>query len=167
MASFQEHIDQAYKNIDFLCSTNCYCRSNIDWQITVSFYVCVHLINAHVAQTANQHYRTHAQIDKAINPFIVPPKASALPQDIYTTYGKLKNLSRRSRYLVNNDPLNTSVQAFYTNEKHFGKAVKFLDRIMDFMATTHNVTFDMKNIDCNLIKNENLNYFKHQPPVPV
>lgn len=164
MASFQEHIDQAYKNIDFLCCVNCYCRSNIDWQTTVSFYVCVHLINAHVAQTSNQHYRTHVQIDKSINPFVVPPKASALPQGIYTTYGKLKNLSRRSRYLVNNDPSNTSVQAFHTKEKHFGKSIEYLDNIMDFMATTHTVTFTVKNINCHLIKNKNLNYFQHKEP---
>lgn len=167
MASFQEHIDQAYKNIEFLCSINFHCRTNIDWQTTVSFYACVHLINAHVVRTVNQHYRTHAQIDRAINPFVVPPRASALPQHIYVTYGKLKNLSRRSRYLVNNDPRNTSPQAFHTEEKHFGKAIEYLNKIMNFMETTHGVSFNITDINCEYILQLNLKFFKHKPDKTV
>ena len=50
MASFQEHIAQANRNLDFLEQANQSLNTFWDWQVTAAFYVCVHLVNAHLAQ---------------------------------------------------------------------------------------------------------------------
>jgi hypothetical protein len=159
LASFQEHIDQANKNIEFLCLVNTHDCNVCDWQTTICFYTAVHLINSHVAQTVNQHYRTHAQVDSAINPFLNPPPASAVSQDIYIAYGLLKNLSRRSRYLISHVPGNVDVRGFITKDKHFARAVRYLDEIMVYIDGLYNVGFTTKTLNCPLLKKHTLKYF--------
>jgi hypothetical protein len=159
LASFQEHIDQARRNIDFLCLVNAANSTFCDWQTTTCFYCAVHLINSHVAQSTNQHYRTHAQVDSAINPYRTPPLASAVPPAIYVSYGLLKNLSRRARYLISHIDNNTETRGFITKDKHFAKAVRYLDEIMQYIDSVYGIGFAQKSINCPLIKKHNLKYF--------
>ncbi len=62
MASFQDHISQAKCNLRFLGSVNNQIKNTWDWQVTVAFYVAVHMINARIADKANLHYRSHEAV---------------------------------------------------------------------------------------------------------
>jgi len=99
MASFSEHLVKAKSNLTFLervCKNE---PSYWDWKVTISFYSAVHLINSHIAQKAGLHYRSHEQVIAAINPNETM-SVCKLKEDEYLAYVKLRNLSRRSRYLV-------------------------------------------------------------------
>jgi hypothetical protein len=160
LASFTEHIKQAQANIDFLCSINKHSNSHWDWQTTVCFYVGVHLINAHIAQVVNQHYRSHEQVDQAINPYN-QLSLCRLSEDVYKSYRKLQMLSRRSRYLISDAENNYETKAFFTSDKHFAKAVRELDKLIHFVKDKYSIPFSKKCIDCDRIKSDALNYFEH------
>ena len=72
--------------------------SQFDWQVTICFYTAVHLINCHLANFGLQ-YRKHKDVKDALNPYTISP--AKLPEDEYSAYISLQSLSRRSRYLVN------------------------------------------------------------------
>ena len=61
MADFDSHVLQAKRNLEFIGSITS--TENFEWQVTISFYVAVHLINAHLARSSNLHYRTHNQVE--------------------------------------------------------------------------------------------------------
>ncbi len=158
MASFQEHINQASKNLQFLCDVNSNINDSWDWQVTISFYAAVHLINAHVAKTSNQHYRSHEDVSNAINPFnTLSP--SRLPEDIYLSYTKLQALSRRSRYLINEQKENRETKAFFTYDKHFSKAIKNIDVVLKYIEKSYSVSFPKTSISCIELKKSPLTFF--------
>jgi len=115
MANYNAHITQAKKNLYFLNSITD--TNNFEWQVTVCFYVAVHLINAHLAKQVNQHYRSHGQVDLAINSRN-PMSPARLTDDLYLAYNKLFNLSRRARYLIHDDKENTDTKEFLTYSIH-------------------------------------------------
>ena len=82
MASFDDHISQAKGNLTFLTGVNLNFNSNWDWQVTICFYVAVHLMNGHLAKKANLHYRTHNDVKNGINPHN-PTAVYKVPEDIY------------------------------------------------------------------------------------
>ena len=147
MATFNEHINQATKNLQFLVETNSNNSIHWDWQVTVCFYVGVHLINCHLAKIANLHYRTHADVKNAINPHN-SLSISTLPEPIYLSYAKLEGLSRRARYLCHDDFQNRDTNGFFTYDKHFSKAVKNLDIILDYFKCLYSLNFDNLYIKC-------------------
>ena len=159
MASFDEHTYQAKKNLTFLSLVNSHSPTFIDWQTTIAFYTALHLINAHIAKTSGQRYITHAQVDGVINPFVRPPQASRIPQEVYTAYTSLKNLSRRSRYLVSHIPANNENRAFVLKDKHFAKAIRLLDVIMVYMFNKYQVEFQKLYLDCSLNKKHTCSFF--------
>lgn len=71
-----------------------------DWQVTACFYTSVHLINAHLAKSANLHYKTHQETKQAINPNN-PLSIRKIEENVFELYESLKKLSRRSGYLCN------------------------------------------------------------------
>ena len=130
MASFDDHISQAKGNLTFLTGVNLNFNSNWDWQVTICFYVAVHLMNGHLAKKANLHYRTHNDVKNGINPHN-PTAVYKVPEDIYLAYCKLEGLSRRARYLCHEEATaGTEGQTHVTHDKHFAKAVKNLDKIL-------------------------------------
>jgi hypothetical protein len=160
LASFNEHIDQAKRNIAFLCETNSMNPVSWDWQVTIAYYIGVHFMNAHLAQVANFHFRSHGAVDNAINPF--NNGAGKVPNEIYVSYGKLEGLSRRSRYLCHQDPAITDTTNHVTIPKHFAKAMKSLDKIISHFSTLYSLTIQPPTeIGCEeLIKPDILNVFK-------
>ena len=69
MANFADHIAQAQKNLQFLQEISGKLSTQYwDWNVTVCYYVAVHLVNSHIASTTNQHYRKHEEVSKALNP---------------------------------------------------------------------------------------------------
>lgn len=93
MASFDSHILQAKNNLDFLLAINLINNINWDWQVTIAYYVGVHIVNAHIIGTSNMHYRAHHEVKNELY------NDAEIPEDIYLAYAKLEGLSRRARYL--------------------------------------------------------------------
>ncbi|HYG37666.1 MAG TPA: hypothetical protein VD908_03560 [Cytophagales bacterium] len=160
MASFSEHINQAKRNLAFLDKTHNNIADSWDWQVTVSFYVAVHLANAHIANKINEHYRSHGQVDNALNPEIAisPTKFS---EDNYLAYRKLQGLARRSRYLCNDNISDHSTSVYFTYDKHFIKAIKNLNKLLKYFSTTYSISFDSIKINCVELQNNELEYFKY------
>ncbi len=129
MAEYNDHLFQARRNLKFLGSINANCGDFVDWQVTTCFYVGVHLVNSFLAKEANFHFASHERVKEAISPD--SNYKTKLPEEQYVAYGKLRNLSRRSRYLCaenNEDP----ATAHFTVEKHFTKALKNLDNLLQY-----------------------------------
>jgi hypothetical protein len=85
MASFNEHVSQARKNLSVLEKVNQVIPDTWDWQITIGFYSALHLANAHIAKKINAHYRTHGKVGEALNPYI-RLNPSAMEEDAYLAY---------------------------------------------------------------------------------
>ena len=160
MPQFQDHIKQAKNNIAFLKDLNLKIDSYHDWQVTVCFYIAVHLANAHLAKNGLQ-FRKHSSVNHALNPE-VQTSITKIDEDTYLAYMKLFNLSRRSRYLTSENQKDAkSDDSFPTYDKHFAKALRYLDKILSYFSMKHAEEFDNIVIKCSEIsKSENLNYIK-------
>lgn len=156
MATYPDYINQAQKNLNFLCQVNSTIPESWDWQVTVSFYTALHLINAHIVQVTGTHYRSHEQVGIAINPYHISP--AKLPEDVYLGYVKLQALSRRARYLYNEK--NKDDRAHFTYDKHLSRAVRHLDCILKYFQTRYNVAFKKSCINCRELKSEGLYFFE-------
>lgn len=157
MPSFSEHISQSKRNLKFLELINSTDNSYWDWQVTVSFYCSLHLINAHIAQKVNLHYRKHEEVNNIINPYTNSP--CPLPEDIYLSYMKLQGLSRRARYLIHEDKSNKSETNHFTYDKHLCKAIKHLDNLMKYFQKSYDVSFEKSKINCIQFKDNDITFF--------
>lgn len=135
MATFDEHLTQAKRNIAFLehlSSTGKF----IDWQITACFYVAVHLANAHIAKQEGKNFRAHIDVTDSLNPFKNYP--SKVSETVFTSFQRLHNLSRKARYLVPPSSENDGVvPACYAVPKHLITAVQSLDVIIQGFKDIH------------------------------
>ena len=145
MASFDEHLIQVDKNLKFLEFTNS-CIHSWDWKVTISFYVGVHLINSHLSKF-DLHYRSHKEVDLSINPEN-SLSASKLDEDTYYSYKSLFNLSRRSRYLIDENPDNKTEGNKLTYDKHFKRAIFHLDVIMKYINNKYQKEFTTTSVRC-------------------
>lgn len=100
-----------------------------------------------MAKKANLHYRTHEDVKHAINPYARVSLCS-LPENIYLAYVKLEGLSRRARYLCSDDTTNKSNDEFLTYDKHFAKAVKNLDILLDYFKSEYKLSYPTLPIEC-------------------
>ena len=138
MASFDSHIEQAFKNLQFLEFVNAHNYQYLDWQVTVAFYSTLHFVNAHLA-TKNIHYSSHNATKHALNPENKRLEGS-IPLRIYESYNLLMMLSRRARYLSDHrNPKSRMDQVFPTREKHLSQAVRFLDEIVRYFQQEYNL----------------------------
>lgn len=158
MANFDDHIEQAKHNLEVLKVLNKNLESAWDWQVTISFYTAVHLINAHLAVKLNIHYRSHNEVENAINPFNTLSPAK-LPDDVFLAYQKLHGLSRRSRYLIHEDPKERKEDKFATHDRHFSKSIKKLDIILAFINSTYGSKFEPVGISCVDLTGTRLMFF--------
>ncbi|WP_148660839.1 hypothetical protein [Marinilabilia salmonicolor] len=142
--------------------TSCHAPKDFwDWKVTICFYVAVHLVNSHLAKTINAHYRSHIDVNQAINPYneLSPSK---VPENIYLAYKKLQGLSRRSRYLVHDNPQNHDSREFLTYDKHYAKAVKNLDKLIQYIKVSYGISFAPCSTSCvELEKTELLHFNVH------
>ena len=166
MATFHDHIKQAQNNLNFLCQINDTSNDHWDWQVTVCFYTAVHLANAHLADKANLHYHTHTDTINALNPTKHILLGFEFSELEYLAYVKLKNLSRRSRYLCidgNKITPDTEGIAYLTYDKHLYKAIRYLENILKFIHDGYNIIFPIMEIDCMDLKNgASLQYFRYK-----
>lgn len=163
MGTFSEHIQQSKNNLDFLSSVNNNVNNRWDWQVTVSYYVAVHLVNAHIVSKTNKNYLSHNQVADLINPYNQLSLAK-LDEDTYTSYVKLQLLSRRSRYLLNEGFKKKGVvdiqPACITYDKHFRKSIYHLDKIMNYMSNNNDISFSKSNLKCDELRSMKLSNFQ-------
>src|ERR1700744_2651067 len=157
MADFQAHITQAKKNLATLSEISLNIQNSWDWQVTCAYYTAVNLVNAHLANTVNQHYKTHVDVKKALYNDKWPCK---IPDDIYTAYSILENFSRRARYLCHDavDKTDDSI-AYLIYDKHLKKALKNLDLMLSYFSNLYGISFGKYPIDCIEIRDVQLKYF--------
>lgn len=164
MANFTEHITQAKHNLEVLHQTNKFLNSRAwDWQVTMCFYTAVHLINGHIAQKQNLHYKSHNDVKNSINPCKSIRIGTELTEDLYKSYVKIQNLSRRSRYLCKDEEHVSSDDegCYITFDKHLKKAIHHLDKLMFYISTEYNIDFPKLSIDCIEIKGNSYSYFNY------
>ena len=158
MATFIEHIQQSKKNLSFLSKISTEVSDCWDWQVTVSFYTALHLINSHIAAKTQANFLTHSRVDEVINPYN-KLSVARLDEDIYTSYTKLFQLSRRSRYLLNeNYKKSDIIPASLTHSKHVKKSIHHLQKILGFIKKEYKQDFpqiEVKCVDLKGLKFEN------------
>lgn len=160
LANFNEHLNQAIKNIGILEKVNANIPDSWDWQVTISFYSGLHLANAHIAKTIDQHYRTHAKVSEALNTYL-PTNPSRFDEGTYLSYLALQGLSRRSRYLCsdkNDAASKTDNSAHFTSEKHLAKALRHLNNIQLFFSDKYGHKFKSITIHCARLKEDRLEF---------
>lgn len=162
MGNFKEHIDHSVKNVHFLSQINTTIDDSWDWQVTVCFYTALHLINAHIVKKTNSNYLSHNKVEEIINPFNQLSVAK-LNEEVYMSYIKLFQLSRRSRYLLNENFKKSEKvdihNANFTYGKHFRKAIHHLDIIITFINSSYDEQFPKVNIKCIDLKGLNFGFF--------
>lgn len=101
-------------------------------------------MNAHIVKKTGKNYLSHYQVSELLNPYNTLSVAK-LDEQTYISYTKLLQLSRRSRYLLNEDfkkKEKVDIQpASLTFERHLNKSIYHLDNIMFFMADKYKVDF--------------------------
>jgi len=158
MANFESRIECVKRNLNFLQSVNEHSNEYWDWQVTISFYVSVHLVNAHLDKKADLHYKTHDKVDLALN-FANKLSPCRLSEANYLSFRKLRNLSRHSRYLINDDPKNTEDgRGYLTYDRHLTKAIKALDDLMKYVNSEYHEDLPKMEIKCEGLS-ETLTYF--------
>ena len=146
MASYTDHLNQVKSNIKFLNSINNHSNDHLDWQVTTCFYIGVHLINGFLARESNLHFNSHERVKDAIFMESIN-RSTRLDEPTYLAYTKLRNLSRRSRYLCNSeDPNKDILVAHFIYEKHFIKAFKNLDQLLKFFYSKYGDPFPVTKI---------------------
>lgn len=160
MASYNDHLTQVRKNLLFLEKINKLCPEHIDWQITTCFYVAVHMVDAHIASTANLHYRTHKEVEIALNPFPENSNPAQINKTAWLAYKKLRNLSRKSRYLLS-DKWNDLENAGFANEKDFSKAIFNLDNLFVYFKDKYDLNISTTTLKfTSSYQNSTFAYFK-------
>ena len=146
MPSYSEHLSQAKSNLKFLEKINKDNLSFWDWKVTVCFYSALHLINAHINRKTGLSYESYEDVANAINPFQILP-LSRLSESEYTAYITLQNLSRRSRYLLNETNKRDDT-ACLTTERHYVKALKNLQTIISYFEIEYQESIPAINVYC-------------------
>lgn len=161
MATFEEHLRHSKNNLDYLSKINACINDRWDWQVTVCFYIAVHLMNAHIAKKSSMNYLSHKKVEEALNPFT--KSASKVDQDTFIAYNKLMQLSRRSRYLLNEnfkkEDIKDMTEGSFTHGPHFRKAIANLDIIIDYISKNHEPfgKIDIKCIDMKKVSYKHFN----------
>lgn len=162
MGNFKEHIDHSIQNLDFLEKVNRFINDRWDWQVTICFYSALHLINSHIVTKTGKNYLSHSQVAEIINPYN-QLSVARLEEDIYLSYNKLFQLSRRSRYLLNENfkkKERVDIQPVsITYGKHFKKSIYHLDNIITYISKNYKVNFNKIEVKCVDLKNSKFNNF--------
>lgn len=157
MASYEEHFSRAISDLQTLKSCNHNKHIPSHWQVTMAYYIAVQLVDAHFAKS-NYHPENHDKRKLNFSPYCLTVSHRA--DDItYADYVFLENLSRRARYMCNDNGTPSPEKAVPTRDKQLTKAFRLLDTIMKFMTTKHGVVFPI--IDIHSTDFTNINTLKH------
>lgn len=162
MALFTDYIKQAKSNLDFLDKVNRHAGGHYDWQVTVCFYVGVHLINAYLVKERGMSFNSHVDTFEAINP-VNELSPIRLSEENYLAYRKLYNLSRRARYICTDEEKlkgQDDKVAYLTFDKHLERSVKNLDKLLVFIQNKYGESFPSLDINLIGIQSSSLQFFK-------
>jgi hypothetical protein len=158
LSSFDGHITQGKKNLDFLVNVNQSFPDVYDWQVTVAFYAALHFANAHVFKTLGTYHKTHKDLANAINPESRIKNPAQFSEDAFVAYETLFILSRRARYLYH--AKSKEGELAFTYDKHLAKSIRHLDTVMKWIDDKHNLGFNKRNFTCSRLKQGELHYFR-------
>ena len=91
----------------------------------------------------NLQRSSHTSIEQAIK----ANQSTKIDDQIFVHYTSLYQLSRRSRYLIQDGGTNSG-PAIQMNPKHFSKALNKLEAIIKYFDSMHNLNFPSIAIDC-------------------
>jgi hypothetical protein len=161
LASFEQHIARAKYNFLHLENLNKLLPESVDWQVTTCFYIAVHLVNAHLAKMSDLHYRTHSEVENVLNPLGLYPHR--LDEECFKAYQKLKNLSRRSRYMCHDALGTNNNEGVSTTHKHLRKACINLDILLIYFSNKYVIDIPAVSIMCKEFssKSDKLTFIKN------
>ena len=159
MVTSSEYLSQVNKNLSFLGEVGLKTEGYLDWQITICFYVSVHLINFHLHEH-NFEANTHIATERAINPF--GNKPTSLPIDVYDGYKLLSDLSRWSRYLKIPSGYRSAYSLDDPNylKEEFVESIEQLDILLSYFGKEYGLSFPTINLKLPLDSSVKLSYFK-------
>jgi hypothetical protein len=164
MAQFGDYIKQAKSNLEFLDKVNRHAGRHYDWQVTVCFYVGVHLINAYLVNERGISFNSHVDTFEAVNP-VNELSLIRLSEQNYLAYRKLYNLSRRARYIFTDEEKLKGQDdkiAYLTYEKHLERSIKNLDKLLVFIKDKYGESFPSIDINLMGIQSSPLKHFKYK-----
>lgn len=157
MAGFTDHITEAKKNLKVLKVLNSAKEIDYHWQITLSYYSALHFINAFLSDVSNVHPGNH----QLLKDYIEPNSRSTMTRlscDLYSAYNHLEIISRKARYLCDNNGKSCE-RGFFPNEKDFHRAIKYLDQTIDYIVAKYSISIDTIELVTNESKyTKNLKY---------
>jgi hypothetical protein len=144
---YDDHVNQAKRNIVFFENIHNGVSDCLDWQVTALFYTAVHLVSAHLAKFGLQK-RNHNEIYNALN-FANSTSAMRISEKVFTAYQSLQNESRKARYLINvKDGHLDGGKAHFIFTKHLCRALRNLDTIMDYFDSKYGMSLPQIQINC-------------------
>lgn len=162
MAKYVDYIQQAKSNLTFLNDVNKHSSSSFDWQVTISFYVGVHLVNAFLQKERGMSFNSHTETFSAIN-FANSLSPYRFSEEDYLAYRRLYNLSRRSRYLcTDSDHLKGQDDsiAYLTHGVHLKRAVLSLEKLLVFICSKYHEKINPIELSLLEIQKLQFQYFK-------
>lgn len=119
-------------------------------------------MNAHIVKKTNKNYLSHNQVEEVINPYN-NLSLGKLDETTFLSYSKLCQLSRRSRYLLNENFKKTDdiQQASITYSTHLKKAIHHLDIVIQYINKNYgNIICKDTKIKCIDLKGRDFENFK-------
>lgn len=140
MASLIEHHAKALSNLQFLTEVHLKMPETYDWQVTIAFYVGVHLVNGHMKHRYNREFTSHSaiidQLDADARSSFSSTSDLNWCLDSVTAYARLRNMSREARYMHkidNEKPIHgrviTSSSSNVTRMKDLRRSISYLDAV--------------------------------------
>ena len=136
MPSFTEHIEKVKRNIDFFHSINPNGEECFDWQVTVLFYIAVHIVDAHLDRFSI-HPTTHTERKENLS-FDSPRTSRITSQDAWDDYMSLEGQSRKYRY-----------DKYRGNPKQLRKSCNSLESIIHYFDGLYSLKLPILNVQCD------------------
>jgi hypothetical protein len=149
------HLEKAIHNLKVLQHLEIHNSPYRDWQVTVCFYVALHLTRLHLWDKIGQGYESHQTAEHALEPTNLLSLARMEPKP-FADYMKLSMLSRKARYLFDGG-VPCSI-----NEKSYCDSLRFLDSVMRYFAGKHGLELPVTPVKCPKLLEFRLVYFRHE-----
>ena len=152
MASNQEHYRQAVDNYGLLrrLAQDEDTRFLHDWQVTITFYVAVHLVNFLLANEG-LHPQDHKATQNGLT--LLRNIREKTRSDIQTAHEALYTYSRKARYLKGSD----IKRASYITGKDFILSLYYLDLLIESKAVNNQPFFPLHDFG-------RINFQTQRPP---
>lgn len=141
------YFGQAKKNLRTLSDINNNVDNCIDWQVTLCFYVAVHLMKSHLAHNFIDS-TNHEDLKHHISGCHTMRVAGVqIPDAVSYSYSDLENLSRKARYLfpAGGNTMGQNRSPVFT-ENELVRALVYLDEILVWYSTKYGVSISATSV---------------------